>query len=130
MGKRASLRLSERCVHREARKSWQVDSRWTKRYGKRGTDHHSLTRGRGFPTLRPSREFFYCETSESEKTVDLRFQTTRWSIVNAAGAGDSAARSALTKLCETYWYPLYAYVRRRGATRTMREILPRASSLP
>lgn len=36
--------------------------------------------------------------------------------MNAAGAGDSAARSALAKLCETYWYPLYAYVRRRGAT--------------
>jgi RNA polymerase sigma factor (sigma-70 family) len=36
--------------------------------------------------------------------------------VNAVGAGDSAARSALAKLCETYWYPLYAYVRRRGAT--------------
>jgi RNA polymerase sigma factor (sigma-70 family) len=47
----------------------------------------------------------------------LRFQTTRWSIVNAVGAGDSAARSALAKLCETYWYPLYAYVRRRGVTR-------------
>jgi DNA-directed RNA polymerase specialized sigma24 family protein len=36
--------------------------------------------------------------------------------VNAVGSGDSAARSALAKLCETYWYPLYAYVRRRGAT--------------
>jgi DNA-directed RNA polymerase specialized sigma24 family protein len=46
----------------------------------------------------------------------LKFQTTRWSIVNAAGDGDSAARSALAKLCETYWYPLYAYVRRQGAT--------------
>ena len=46
----------------------------------------------------------------------MRFQTTRWSIVNAVGAGDSAARSALGKLCETYWYPLYAYVRRGGAT--------------
>ena len=35
----------------------------------------------------------------------------------AAGAGDStAARNALAVLCETYWYPLYAYVRRRGAT--------------
>ena len=35
--------------------------------------------------------------------------------MNAAGGGDSAARSALEKLCETYWYPLYAYVRRGGA---------------
>ena len=34
----------------------------------------------------------------------------------AAGGDDpSAARAALAALCETYWYPLYAYVRRRGA---------------
>ena len=36
--------------------------------------------------------------------------------MHAAGGGDTAARSALEKLCETYWYPLYAYVRRGGAT--------------
>ena len=34
----------------------------------------------------------------------------------AAGSDDSsAARVALAALCETYWYPLYAYARRRGA---------------
>ncbi len=27
-----------------------------------------------------------------------------------------AARTALAALCEAYWYPLYAYIRRRGAT--------------
>jgi RNA polymerase sigma-70 factor (ECF subfamily) len=44
-----------------------------------------------------------------------RFDTTHWSVVVAAGGGDaSAARRALATLCETYWYPLYAYVRRRG----------------
>ena len=33
----------------------------------------------------------------------------------AAGGGDvPAARAAVATLCETYWYPLYAYVRRRG----------------
>src|SRR4030095_9495768 len=43
------------------------------------------------------------------------FATTHWSVVLAAGH-DSApgAREALEKLCRTYWYPLYAYVRRRG----------------
>jgi RNA polymerase sigma factor (sigma-70 family) len=47
----------------------------------------------------------------------LAFETTRWSIVLAAGGADAgAARSALATLCETYWYPLYAYVRRRGAS--------------
>jgi len=44
------------------------------------------------------------------------FETTRWSLVLAAGSNDSsAARAALATLCETYWYPLYAYTRRRGA---------------
>jgi RNA polymerase sigma-70 factor (ECF subfamily) len=43
------------------------------------------------------------------------FATTHWSVVLAAGQGDSPqAAEALEKLCRTYWYPLYAYVRRRG----------------
>jgi DNA-directed RNA polymerase specialized sigma24 family protein len=43
------------------------------------------------------------------------FATTQWSVVLAAG-GDKGQDShdALTQLCKTYWYPLYAYVRRRG----------------
>ena len=39
------------------------------------------------------------------------FVTTRWSMVLAAGA---ATEDALTVLCSTYWYPLYAFVRRQG----------------
>ena len=47
----------------------------------------------------------------------MSFETTRWSVVVAAGGDDSsAARAALATLCETYWYPLYAYVRRRGTS--------------
>ncbi len=43
------------------------------------------------------------------------FPTTHWSWVDAAGKADSPqARDALARLCETYWYPLYAYVRRSG----------------
>jgi RNA polymerase sigma-70 factor (ECF subfamily) len=43
------------------------------------------------------------------------FATTHWSVVLAAGSSaDVAASSALEQLCRTYWYPLYAYVRRRG----------------
>jgi len=43
-----------------------------------------------------------------------RFATTQWSVVLAAGnVGRHEARTALAQLCETYWYPLYAYVRRR-----------------
>lgn len=43
------------------------------------------------------------------------FATTRWSLVlEAARRSTPAAGPALDALCETYWYPLYAYVRRRG----------------
>ncbi len=43
------------------------------------------------------------------------FVTTRWSVVLAAGRSDTTrSRDALARLCQTYWYPLYAYVRRRG----------------
>lgn len=43
------------------------------------------------------------------------FRSTHWSVVLAAGrAGAPAAQEALEQLCRTYWYPLYAYVRRRG----------------
>jgi len=45
------------------------------------------------------------------------FATTRWSVVLLAGRNDTErARAALAKLCETYWYPLYVYVRRRGSS--------------
>ncbi len=43
------------------------------------------------------------------------FATTHWSVVLAAGQGtDTQASVALEQLCRTYWYPLYAYVRREG----------------
>lgn len=32
----------------------------------------------------------------------------------AGGTDSSAATQALERLCQSYWYPLYAYVRRRG----------------
>src|SRR5258708_22631459 len=44
-----------------------------------------------------------------------QFPTTRWTLVVAAGDPHrKEARSALVSLCENYWYPLYAYLRRRG----------------
>ena len=43
------------------------------------------------------------------------FATTHWSVVLAASqSNDAQASEALEQLCRTYWYPLYAYVRRRG----------------
>ncbi len=44
-----------------------------------------------------------------------QFPTTRWTLVVAAGDPHRKdARSALVSLCEHYWYPLYAYLRRGG----------------
>src|SRR6266581_3821371 len=44
------------------------------------------------------------------------FSATHWSVVLEAGARDPArAGAALERLCRTYWYPIYAFVRRRGA---------------
>src|SRR5438477_4656238 len=43
------------------------------------------------------------------------FVTTHWSVVLSAGRSDTPrAAEALQRLCQAYWYPLYAYVRRRG----------------
>ncbi|MFN0169122.1 MAG: RNA polymerase sigma factor [Bryobacteraceae bacterium] len=46
------------------------------------------------------------------------FPTTSWTLVlNAASPGIAEGRAALAALCECYWYPLYAFVRRRGYPR-------------
>ncbi len=43
------------------------------------------------------------------------FATTHWSMVLAAGDEPSPhAQAALTRLCQTYWLPVYAFVRKRG----------------
>jgi RNA polymerase sigma-70 factor (ECF subfamily) len=45
------------------------------------------------------------------------FTTTHWSVVLSAGNPESPqAADALERLCRTYWYPLYAYVRRDGSS--------------
>jgi len=42
------------------------------------------------------------------------FPTTRWSVVLDVARGSSAPRKALHELCEAYWRPLYAFLRRDG----------------
>jgi RNA polymerase sigma factor (sigma-70 family) len=45
----------------------------------------------------------------------MPFQTTNWTLIVRAGNGDSTdGRDALAALCETYWYPVYAFIRRQG----------------
>ncbi len=51
----------------------------------------------------------------SEGAGAAYFATTHWSVVLRAGQSESdAASHALGRLYQTYWYPLYAYVRRQG----------------
>ena len=44
------------------------------------------------------------------------FSATRWTLVLAAARGDATPRAAaaMEELCRSYWYPLYAFIRRRG----------------
>lgn len=54
-------------------------------------------------------------TPNRDLSQDARdFRTTHWSLVLEAGASTADGRSALEALCQAYWFPLYAFVRRRG----------------
>src|SRR5207249_8741943 len=44
----------------------------------------------------------------------VAFVTTQWSVVLTAQGQSPAADEALEKLCRTYWWPLYGFVRRQG----------------
>jgi RNA polymerase sigma factor (sigma-70 family) len=44
------------------------------------------------------------------------FLTTRWTVVSRATEESPEAEAALAQLCQDYWYPLYAFARRRGLT--------------
>src|ERR1041385_9015518 len=47
--------------------------------------------------------------------VKAHFTTTRWSVILRARDRDHAlAQESLEELCRLYWYPLYAFTRRRG----------------
>jgi DNA-directed RNA polymerase specialized sigma24 family protein len=47
---------------------------------------------------------------------DGRFPQTSWTDVVRAGELTPDGRRALSALCEAYWFPVYAFVRRRGAS--------------
>jgi RNA polymerase sigma-70 factor (ECF subfamily) len=54
--------------------------------------------------------------SESTGGDAARFATTSWSVILCAGGSGSESRDALQQLCEAYWYPLYAWLRRKKYT--------------
>ena len=53
--------------------------------------------------------------NDSSPSAQGKFATTHWSVIRAAAECTSdGAIEALAKLCQSYWYPLYFYVRRLG----------------
>ncbi len=65
-----------------------------------------------------------CASSSAPGDV---FATTHWTVVLAAGQRHTPqADGALEELCQTYWFPLYAYVRRRGHAKADAEDLVQA----
>lgn len=55
------------------------------------------------------------EDGASDRVPAGVFATTHWSVVVRAGDSQSEeVTSALERLCQTYWYPLYVFVRRKG----------------
>ena len=58
----------------------------------------------------------------------MGFAATRWTVVMAAARGSDSSRAAeaLTELCRTYWFPLYAFLRRRGVATHEAEDLTQA----
>src|SRR6266478_1795802 len=57
----------------------------------------------------------------------VAFVTTHWSIILSAGRSDTPrAKDALSKLCQSYWFPLYGYGRGRGHGREDAEDLTQA----
>lgn len=55
-------------------------------------------------------------SSNEQQWRRSRFVTTSWTVVLQAAAKDPTKNSdALAILCEAYWYPLYAFVRRLGS---------------
>ncbi len=62
----------------------------------------------------------------SSPSTPAQFQTTRWSLIVRARGEGALATAALEALCRAYWFPLYAFVRRNGASRHDAEDLTQA----
>jgi len=74
--------------------------------------------GNRSPAPRRRAAFFVAPCSELNQGSGglSQFQTTRWSLVLEARAGDARSRAALEQLCRTYRAPVIAYIRSRGTS--------------
>jgi RNA polymerase sigma factor (sigma-70 family) len=53
-------------------------------------------------------------TGSNTQNGAVAFTTTHWSVVLEAQGESPAAQAALERLCRTYWWPIYGFVRRNG----------------
>lgn len=51
------------------------------------------------------------------------FPTTHWSLISRVRSGGESAERAMEEICARYWYPIYAFIRRRGSDRSDAEDL-------
>ena len=59
-----------------------------------------------------------CDHKTMHRSGPSKFQTTSWSLVLTAGHDPAVdSRPALARLCETYWNPVFAFIRRSGYDR-------------
>jgi DNA-directed RNA polymerase specialized sigma24 family protein len=86
---------------------------------------HDWNRSDVMPFGRPLPAMLECLPTAMRAGVNPRFQTTSWTVVLAASsvASSEDANAALTHLCQTYWHPVYAFIRRRGYGREQAEDL-------
>ena len=57
--------------------------------------------------------------SQSDRTHLSPFPTTRWTLIRRVQKGGEAeAATAMNEICRQYWYPIYAFARRRGFSAT------------
>jgi RNA polymerase sigma-70 factor (ECF subfamily) len=71
----------------------------------------------------PRHELGETEFSEAKNRP---FTNTHWSVVAQAAGDSQQARAALETLCRKYWYPIYAFIRRRGSNHHEAEDLTQA----
>ena len=67
------------------------------------------------PFGRPLPTVINCVPNNMSVSPSPRFDTTSWTLVRAAAVNPTAdSRQALGTLCQTYWHPVYAFIRRNG----------------